>query len=281
MKKFFKALLTISLLLSLVACGNDSDSNPSTTGQSGIPSSEGESLNTEEETTESEEELNKVQTYWISGSTVNFRKSPSTKGELIGQLSKGTQILKLDEEGDWLYISYGDTEGYIHGDYASKYPPVNLENGPVSIVVRKGARLLELWQNEAMLISFPIGLGWAPEGHKQVEGDGKTPEGEYYVCVRNTNSAFYLSLGVSYPNKEDAQAALEDGRIDRNTHDRIVRAINNGQCPDWNTPLGGAIMIHGHGGSSDWTAGCIAVDNDVMDFLFECCPMRTKITILP
>ena len=114
-----------------------------------------------------------------------------------------------------------------------------------------------------------------------MEGDGKTPEGEYYVCVRNSNSSFYLSLGVSYPNKEDAGAALEDGRIDNATYKRIADAIDNRQCPDWYTALGGAIMIHGCGGSSDWTAGCIAVDNDVMDILFECCSLGTKITILP
>lgn len=100
-------------------------------------------------------------------------------------------------------------------------------------------------------------MRWEQEGHKQVEGDGKTLEGEYYVCVRYSNSSFYLSLGVSYPNKEDAAAALADGRIDNNTYERIANAIDNGQCPDW-------------------TAGCVAVDNDVMDLLFEYCPIGTK-----
>lgn len=114
-----------------------------------------------------------------------------------------------------------------------------------------------------------------------MEGDGKTPEGEYYVCVKNYNSSFYLSLGVSYPNKADAAAALEDGRINDSTYESIADAIDRGQRPDWNTPLGGAIMIHGHGGSRDWTAGCVAVDNEVMDILFDYCSVGTKITILP
>lgn len=223
----------------------------------------------------------RCETYWISGSVVNFRETPDTDGEVIGLLTKGTEIVKIAEEGDWLYVSYGETKGYIHGDYASAYPPVNSAEGEVYIIVKKSERLLELWQGETLIGSFSIGLGWEPEGHKQVEGDGKTPEGEYYVCVRNSNSSFYLSLGVSYPNKEDAAAALEDGRIDNNTYDRIVNAIDKGQCPDWNTALGGAIMIHGCGGSSDWTAGCVAVDNDVMDLLFDYCPIGTKITILP
>ena len=223
----------------------------------------------------------RCETYWISGSVVNFRETPSTEGAVIGQLTSGTEIVKIAEDGDWLYISQGETRGYIHGDYASAYPPVNSAEGEVYIIVKKSERLLELWQGDTLIGSFSIGLGWEPEGHKQVEGDGKTPEGEYYVCVRNSNSSFYLSLGVSYPNKEDAAAALEDGRIDNNTYDRIVSAIDKGQCPDWNTALGGAIMIHGCGGSSDWTAGCVAVDNDVMDLLFDYCSVGTKITILP
>lgn len=221
------------------------------------------------------------ESYWITGSVVNFRKAPSTEGEIICQLEKGAEIKKIDEVGDWLYISHGETKGYIHGDYAAKYPPLYSGDGEVYIIVKKSERLLELWQGEKLIVSFSIGLGWEPEGHKQVEGDGKTPEGEYYVCVRNSNSSFYLSLGVSYPNKEDAAKALEDGRIDSNTYKRIANAIDKGQCPDWYTALGGEIMIHGCGGSSDWTAGCIAVDNDVMDYLFDCCPMGTKITILP
>lgn len=234
-----------------------------------------------EDNTVNPTENNICESYWITGSVVNFRKAPSTEGEIICQLEKGAEIKKIDEVGDWLYISHGETKGYIHGDYAAKYPPLNSGDGEVYIIVKKSERLLELWQGEKLIVSFSIGLGWEPEGHKQIEGDGKTPEGEYYVCVRNSNSSFYLSLGVSYPNKEDAAKALEDGRIDSNTYKRIANAIDKGQCPDWYTALGGEIMIHGCGGSSDWTAGCIAVDNDVMDYLFDCCPMGTKITILP
>ncbi len=226
-------------------------------------------------------DISSCETYWISGSVVNFRETPSIDGAVIGQLTEGTEIVKIAEDDEWLYISHGETRGYIHGDYASAYPQVNFAEGEVYIIVKKSERLLELWQGETLIGSFSIGLGWEPEGHKQVEGDGKTPEGEYYVCVRNSNSSFYLSLGVSYPNKEDAAAALADGRIDNNIYERIANAIDNGQCPDWNTALGGAIMIHGCGGSSDWTAGCVAVDNEVMDLLFDYCSVGTKITILP
>jgi len=218
---------------------------------------------------------------WISGSSVNFRKTPGEDGEVIRKLNRGTEIVKLRTEGEWVHIEQDGVRGYVHRNYVSDTQPPKVPEGRASIVVKKGARLLELWKGGTLLDSYSIGLGWAPEGHKQVEGDGKTPEGEYYVCVKNYNSSFYLSLGVSYPNKKDASAALEDGRINQTTYDRIAEAIDNGRRPDWNTALGGEIMIHGCGGSSDWTAGCIAVDDEVMDTLFEHCSVGTKITILP
>lgn len=286
MKYFGKMILVVTAMLVLVACADNSKDNPNDSNDPGESQTVGDNLNEQNPSTEDESidngdsEIN-GETYWVSGSVVNFRETPSMDGEVISQLTRGTEVMKISQEGDWLYISCGETTGYIHGDYVSDYPPFNPEKGEVSIVVKKSERQLELWQGGTVVAAFPIGLGWAPEGHKQVEGDGKTPEGEYYVCVRNSNSSFYLSLGVSYPNKEDAEAALLDGRIDRATYERIKRAIENGQRPDWNTPLGGAIMIHGHGSASDWTAGCIAVENEVMDMLFDYCALGTKITILP
>lgn len=246
-----------------------------------VPTASPTAIPTAEPTEEPTEDIGDGERYWVTGTTVNFRRSPSVNGEIISQLAKGTEVVKLRAEGDWLYISYGEARGYIHGDYASSYPPPNTVSGEVRIVVKKSQRKLELWQGEILIGSYSVGLGFTPEGHKQVEGDGKTPEGEYYVCTRVNPSVFYLSLGVSYPNKNDARAALEDGRIDQATYDRIATAIDNGQRPDWYTPLGGEIMIHGLGGSRDWTAGCVAVDNDVMDILFEYCQLGTRITILP
>jgi len=189
-------------------------------------------------------------------------------------MEKNDPVTEQDDDPD-------DSDKEDNKDYASSYPPVNCLEGEVSIRVKKAERRLELWKGDTLIGSYSIGLGRNPEGHKQREGDGRTPEGEYYVCVKNYNSSFYLSLGVSYPNKVDAAAALEDGRIDRTDYNRIVDAIDKGQQPDWYTSLGGEIMIHGHGGSRDWTAGCIAVDNEVMDILFEYCSVGTRITILP
>lgn len=149
------------------------------------------------------------------------------------------------------------------------------------IIVKKGERILELWDGDSLCGRYPIGLGWAPSGHKQFEGDGRTPEGTYYVCIRNPEGKFYLSLGISYPNKEDAKAALNAGIINQITYNQIADAIDNKAQPPWNTALGGEIMIHGMGSDSDWTLGCIAVNNDVMDVLWKHCPNKTAVIISP
>ena len=182
-----------------------------------------------------------------------------------------------------LSVCFGKQESDPDSSKAAdaSFPPYESGKGEVRLVVKKAERRLEVWQGETLVVTFPVGLGKDPVGHKQREGDNKTPEGEYYVCVKNRNSRYYLSLGVSYPNKEDAAAALQDGRIDRQTYERIARAIDKGGRPDWYTALGGEIMIHGHGSASDWTRGCIAVENEVMDMLFAWCSLGTRITILP
>lgn len=232
---------------------------------------------------------------FVKGNSINVRETPGLDSHIILQLNSATEVELVESEGSWSRIIYNDIIGYIHNDYLSDTAVVqdtataasttentmqDRLNSPF-IKVKKSERILELWDGDSLFASYPIGLGWEPEGDKKKEGDGRTPEGNYYVCTRNSNSRFYLSLGVSYPNVSDAKEGLDNGLINRSTYEEIVNAIDRKACPPWNTALGGEIMIHGMGSSSDWTAGCIAVDNDVMDILWKYCPMRTPITIEP
>lgn len=151
--------------------------------------------------------------------------------------------------------------------------------GEVEIRIYKGQRVLELVMDGEAAGRFPIGLGFAPEGDKEKQGDGKTPVGEYYVCSRNDQSHYYLSLGVSYPNTEDARRGLDAGLIDQETYDRIADAEERRALPDWDTPLGGVICIHSGGSAIDWTWGCIGTEDETMDILWEYCPHGTPILI--
>jgi murein L,D-transpeptidase YafK len=136
------------------------------------------------------------------------------------------------------------------------------------VVVRKGERKLLLMRHGEVLRTFRVALGLNPEGHKQFEGDYRTPEGKYRLTRRNPNSEYFLSIQIDYPNDND-----------------MKRARRQGQRP------GGAIMIHGQPNvprkprdyytNVDWTEGCIAVSNSDMVEIWLMTPPDTPIEIQP
>ena len=149
------------------------------------------------------------------------------------------------------------------------------------IVVKKAERRLFLYDGNKLVKTYRIGLGLSPNGDKVRQGDRRTPEGDFYIFTRNDKSAFYLSLGVSYPNATHANRGLRDGLISKSQHDAIMRALKLKRTPPQNTALGGDIYIHGRGASSDWTWGCVALeDNDIRE-LFNAATVGTPVTILP
>lgn len=136
------------------------------------------------------------------------------------------------------------------------------------VVIEKGARRLTLLQNVRALKTYRVALGSDPVGHKQQEGDGRTPEGSYVIDAHKPDSAFHRALHVSYPNAADRAAAAARG-----------------------VSPGGAIMIHGLPnhmawlGSlhtlTDWTQGCIAVTNEEIEELWRAVPDGTPVEITP
>lgn len=151
-----------------------------------------------------------------------------------------------------------------------------------AVVVEKGARRLTVYSDGAPVKGYRVVLGSAPMFHKLREGDGRTPEGEYYVCSRNPDSRHHRSMGLSYPNTEDADAALQSGLISRREYRAIEDAIRHLRRPPWKTPLGGEIMIHGGGtAAGDWTEGCIALDDTDAAELHVALPLGTPVTIVP
>lgn len=138
-------------------------------------------------------------------------------------------------------------------------------NGPEVTRLRlyKTQRLLVLDGTDDVLRTYPIGLGFAPEGHKQFEGDGRTPEGSYLIDRRNPDSLFHLSIGISYPNEAD-----------------IAFAESQGRSP------GKDIFIHGGPRRGidpvnvrDWTAGCISVTDRQIEEIYAMVRDGTPIDI--
>ena len=118
------------------------------------------------------------------------------------------------------------------------------------VVVMKEQRQMYLMNEDRVLTQHEFELGFAPTGHKEREGDGRTPEGRYFIDRRNPNSEYHLSIGISYPNASD-----------------IAEAEAKGVSP------GGDIFIHGtprrfRRAGDDWTAGCIAISNSEMEDVY-------------
>ncbi|MGR3468535.1 MAG: L,D-transpeptidase family protein [Shimia sp.] len=137
-------------------------------------------------------------------------------------------------------------------------------DGPevTQINVFKEQRLMRLMHHQEVLEEYRFELGFAPTGHKEQRGDGRTPEGVYYIDRKNPNSKFYLSIGISYPNANDRAHAAALG-------------VNPG----------GDIFIHGtprkFRGDDDWTMGCLAVTDKQMRDIYAMVNVGTPIVILP
>lgn len=163
--------------------------------------------------------------------------------------------------------------------FENSQPPAKIENP--RLIVKKSERRLEVFDGEKLIKTYKIVLGFAPEGDKEIEGDGKTPLGEFYVFTKNDRSRFYLSLGLSYPSIDDATRGLKENLISQAEYDAIVQAVGEKRMPPQNTKLGGEIYIHGGGTEKDWTWGCMALKNEEMKEIFDTIPVGAKVTIEP
>jgi murein L,D-transpeptidase YafK len=148
-------------------------------------------------------------------------------------------------------------------------PPMAPRSEQADLVeVFKAARRLELKRRGRTIRSYRVALGFAPEGHKEREGDGRTPEGRYAIDGRNPRSAFHLSLRVSYPDPQDKARAAKAG-----------------------VPPGGDIFIHGLPNGlakllvrhprEDWTVGCVAVTDAEIREIWSLVPTGARIVIHP
>ncbi|MCK5883310.1 MAG: L,D-transpeptidase family protein [Bacteriovoracaceae bacterium] len=155
---------------------------------------------------------------------------------------------------------------------------------PDSLFLSKSTRQLFLLKKEKAYKVYTVVLGKDPIGAKLREGDNRTPEGQYKIDWRNSNSKFHLSLHIDYPRREDIERAKDLGY-----------------------DAGGAIMIHGEPNYMDvaadylslddtekadqlvrnllylfdWTSGCVAVRNNEIEELFEVVKNGTPIWIQP
>ncbi|KYG61258.1 hypothetical protein AZI85_09975 [Bdellovibrio bacteriovorus] len=136
------------------------------------------------------------------------------------------------------------------------------------IVVSKDRKELYLISGDVLVKAYTVAFGLNPEGHKQFEGDRKTPEGIYHIDYKNPKSEYTKSLHISYPNKQDVEYAKSQGK----------------------SP-GGDIMIHGLPTQQrkqdamslwhprNWTQGCVAVKNEEIEEIYSLVKENTLVEI--
>jgi len=136
------------------------------------------------------------------------------------------------------------------------------------ILVEKNKRQLHVFSKGKKLNTYTVSLGFRPKGKKRFEGDGRTPEGKYFIISKNSNSIAHKSFGISYPNAADKKYAAQRSKS-----------------------TGGNIMIHGMMNGKgywgkfhrfiDWTGGCIALTDSEMDDLFRHVDVGCEVVIKP
>ena len=187
----------------------------------------------------------------------------------------------LSTKSRWLFIAIGlgltaiistSAIGYVKTSSQAKNAVDKGQSIPSTLIVDKvfvdkSERILKLLSKDTVVKSYRIALGDSPIGHKQQQGDLRTPVGYYTLDYKNENSIAHRSIHVSYPNAADK-----------------ARAKSRGVNP------GGDIMIHGQmngfghlaglNQQRDWTDGCIAVTNDEMDEIMAAVKVGTAIEIV-
>lgn len=157
------------------------------------------------------------------------------------------------------------------------------------IKVDKSERTLYLYDGNILAKEYSVSLGYQPDGDKEREGDGKTPEGEFFISQKAVNpDKKYLGtrwMRLSYPNKKHAERGLRNKLINRATFNDIIRRIARIETPLQSSKLGGGIGIHGGsnyvpgGAAIDWTAGCVGLYNTDAEEIYTQVKVGTKVYI--
>lgn len=150
-------------------------------------------------------------------------------------------------------------------DHSTPAPMLDIAD---AIIIKKAARTLTLLKGGTPLKNYSVALGFEPSGHKQQEGDGRTPEGSYSISGRNPRSQFHLSLRISYPNRADRERAAKRG-VSAGS-DIMIHGLPNGAGA-----IGAAHLLR------DWTAGCIAVTSEEIEEIYASVANGTPVEILP
>ena len=168
-------------------------------------------------------------------------------------------------------------------DFVTRYPSERL------IIIDKTIRKLYLYENNRLVDGFPVhlALGFDPMNSNKRRGDGRTPEGEYFIYNKHASASYKYFLEISYPNHLDVERGLRDGLITPAEGKRILRGLETLDGGIRGTTLGDAVGIHTRGLNDsrpatlrNWTLGCIALEKDDMHRVFQDARIGHKVLVI-
>lgn len=173
--------------------------------------------------------------------------------------------------------SEGGLNGYL--------PRSSVSN--VWVRVSKTTRQVYVYRGTDLYKRYAADFGYNGFADKERRGSTatpdhwRTPEGVFYVARKNPRSKYYKAFVLNYPTARDARRGLQEGLISEREYDRIKQADLNISMPPMNTRLGGWIEIHGDGTGeqTNWTQGCVAIENQHMDEMWSLVSEGTPVLI--
>lgn len=181
-------------------------------------------------------------------------------------------------------------------DYIQKHRKCLVPNKEKQLLIaHKSAYRMKLYSEGKLIKEYRIALGQSPDGHKLMQGDNKTPEGQYRIIEKSVGpfgGAYGSFLGsrwmrLNYPNTWDAENGLKKKKISQSQYEQIAKANLEGREPLKTTKLGGGIGIHGWSGNwpepdrQNLTWGCISMEKEELEALYSTIQKGCTVLIYP
>ncbi|NNE71586.1 MAG: L,D-transpeptidase [Rhodothermales bacterium] len=216
--------------------------------------------------------------YAVRSDATIYARSDTTRPYVSLGLREPVHLLSADSA--WAEVRTADgARGLIRaGDISN-----------VWVRISKKSQTLYVYRGDELIRRMPADLGYNFFSDKEKRGSRddpdhwRTPDGIFYVVGKNPASQFHRAFVLNYPNREDAVRGLRSDLISESEYRRIIRADSLFAMPPMNTALGGWIEIHGDGTGrrANWTQGCIAIENDIIDRLWDVIHVGTPVLIEP
>ena len=150
----------------------------------------------------------------------------------------------------------------------------NTPNGTIRIIVDKSQYELKVYDDDGWYATYPVVFGSKTLDDKMMEGDRKTPEGEFTIVYKRPHEKWQKFLSLDYPTAADRE--------------KFNQRKAEGLIPQ-NAKIGSGIGIHGTWQRDDmavdyyqnWTNGCVSLKRWDVDDLYSYCPVGTKVIIQP